>query len=841
MTKLPWPLASGSIAKHLMAGSSLDLDILDSWSPSHGWTPPNATASPKPAPADAADGLGAEVGNSSHTQGLESVESTADSLVSAVTSLATAVDSRLNPIGTADGAASLDFQRVETLVNTMTANAPGFRGTDLSAFAARTAAAPPQPAGGVAATAQMNAAVVTSELLAASASAAALVFERRVAADGDDVEQRTTSGGMSSNVNDLELGYDGTTSQTVGLRFTGIDIPQGAVITNAYIQFRTDEVQTGAASLLIQGEKADDANPFTATKFDVSARTKTDSSVAWAPDPWAKVGDAGLAQRTPDLTAIVQEIVSRSGWAALNDMAFLVTGTGTRTATSYEKLATGAPLLHIEYQMPQTSAPVAFNVPPDADATANQIAELATAGTAVGIIAAASDPDAGSTVTYSLNDQRFVIDAATGVITRSGIGVLDFETQASINLTVTATSSDGSVANQTFTLAVLDSPEPVAFNAQPDADAATNKVAQNAAAGTVVGITAAARDPDAGSSVTYSLNDPRFVIDAATGVITRSGTGTLNAQTEPSVTLNVTATSSDGSAATHVYTVGVSGSQRPTSLTLVDTILTSQWSPASPDPSDIVYISHLGTLLVSDSEVDEMPRLFSGKNLYQMSPNGTLVGTLTTVNFSDEPAGIAYNPVNRHLFFADDTGTKSVYELNPGQDGLYNTSDDVVTSFKTSAFGSQDPEGIAYDTNRGVLYLADSGTRSIYTIAPGANGRFDGIASTGGDDIVTSFSVRSLGSPSDQSVAYDPVNDLLYLITSRTTVAMLTPTGSLVGTLDISAANARKPAGLALAPSSADPNHSSLYIVDRGVDNDDNPNENDGRIYEFSVDNWLLA
>ena len=52
----------------------------------------------------------------------------------------------------------------------------------------------------------------------------------------------------------------------------------------------------------------------------------------------------------------------------------------------------------------------------------------------------------GTTVTYSLNDTRFAIDAATGVITRSATGTLDFETQPSINLTVTATSSDGSTA-----------------------------------------------------------------------------------------------------------------------------------------------------------------------------------------------------------------------------------------------------------------------------------------------------------------------------------------------------------------------------------------------------------
>jgi hypothetical protein len=286
--------------------------------------------------------------------------------------------------------------------------------------------------------------------------------------------------------------------------------------------------------------------------------------------------------------------------------------------------------------------------------------------------------------------------------------------------------------------------------------------------------------------------------------------------------------------------VSVFDNQLPTSLTLERTILTSQWSTPSPDPSDIVYVSHLGRLLVSDSEVDEMPALFTGKNLFQMNPGGALAGTLTTISFSDEPAGIAYNPANRHLFFADDTGPKSVYELDPGSDGLYNTSDDVVTSFSTSAFGSTDAEGIAYDSTRGVLYLADSGTRRIYTIAPGQDGKFNGIPSAGGDDVLTSFSVASLGSPSDQSIAYDPVHDLLYLITSSDTVAMVTPTGALLGTLDISAADARRPAGLALAPSGDDPGHTSLYIVDRGVDNDSNPNENDGKIYEFSFDNWLV-
>lgn len=768
------------------------------------------------------------------------------------------VDSSLQISGTAEAGASVDIYRDGTVIGTVTVTPSGLweyldtgygggstsyraRATDAAGNTAETADAVAYPPNEAPMPDSNESADGAEPTLMAASSTASIVIETRIAVAGDDIEQRK-SGGISSNVSDLELGYDGSTPHVVGLRFTSIDIPPGAIITNAYIQFTADEVSSGLASLLITGEDTDDAGAFTTVNFNVSSRDRTDASVSWDVNAWTMRGEADAAQRTPDLAAIIQEIVDRAGWAALNDIVLLITGTGTRTAKSFEGSAAGAPLLHVEYYIPTESAPVAFNSPADADSATNQLAELAPEGTKVGITATASDPDAGDTVTYRIDDKRFAIDATTGVITRSGVGIVDFETETSITLTVTATSSDRSTATQIYSLNVLDSAEPVAFNAPADADPSNNSVSQDAGAGTKIGITASAIDPDAGSTITYSVNDSRFAIDS-NGVITRSATGMLNAQSEPSITFTVTARSSDGSVANHGYDVNVTSGtsdQPPTSLTLVKTTLTSQWSPASPDPSGIAYISHLGRLLISDGEVDEMS-IFTGKNAFEMTLGGQLVGSFSTTSFSDEPAGVAYNPSNRHLFFTDDTGTRSVYELNPGSDGLYNTSDDVVSSFKTSAYGSKDPEGITYDTKRGVLYVSDGAGDTIYTINPGSNGRFDGVPSVGGDDVVTKFSAAPLGIDDPEGVEYDPVHDLLYIIASRSKVAMVTPTGELLGTLDISAANARKPAGLALAPSSGDPDRMSLYIVDRGVDNDSNPNENDGKVYEFLIDNWLLA
>ena len=162
-----------------------------------------------------------------------------------------------------------------------------------------------------------------------------ITFETRILSGADDVEQGT-SGSVILDSSDLEMAVDRTVVQTVGLRFTRIDIPQGAIITSAYIQFQTEEVQTGTASLQIRGEDSDDAAAFTSASFNVSSRLKTDASVNWTPDPWGTIGETGLAQQTPNLAGIVQEIVNRSGWTPLNDIVFTVTGSGTRTAEAYE-------------------------------------------------------------------------------------------------------------------------------------------------------------------------------------------------------------------------------------------------------------------------------------------------------------------------------------------------------------------------------------------------------------------------------------------------------------------------------------------------------------------------
>jgi hypothetical protein len=179
-------------------------------------------------------------------------------------------------------------------------------------------------------------------------AAGTVMLDIPVVASADDAEESAT-GSVSKTSSDLELVNDGS-DQTVGVRFASVPIPPGATISNAYVQFETDEVTTGAVSLLVQGQAADKPATFSSTAFNISSRPRTAASVAWAPPPWPTIQVHGPDQRTPDITSIVQEIVARPGWVSGNSMVVIVTGTGKRTAEAFD--GTFAPILHIVYTTP---------------------------------------------------------------------------------------------------------------------------------------------------------------------------------------------------------------------------------------------------------------------------------------------------------------------------------------------------------------------------------------------------------------------------------------------------------------------------------------------------------
>ncbi|MBN1626082.1 MAG: hypothetical protein JW944_06110 [Deltaproteobacteria bacterium] len=165
-----------------------------------------------------------------------------------------------------------------------------------------------------------------------------------------DIGRRTTTTGRWPNRITTTYTY------TTGLRFTGLDIPQGVNITNAYIKFRAyGGPYSNAASMTIKGlvDNTDD-NPdtFTAVNGDISGRSTTVASVSWPLDSsWS----SGNYYNSPDLSDIVQEFVNDTDWGGTTSektLAFKITwDSGSyRRAYSYDTSTNSAPTLYVEYE-----------------------------------------------------------------------------------------------------------------------------------------------------------------------------------------------------------------------------------------------------------------------------------------------------------------------------------------------------------------------------------------------------------------------------------------------------------------------------------------------------------
>ncbi len=140
--------------------------------------------------------------------------------------------------------------------------------------------------------------------------------------------------------------------------------------------------------------------------------------------------------------------------------------------------------------------------------------------TGVAYQAAATDPDAGTTLSYALSGTdaaRFTINAATGAV--SFVTAPNFEAPADAGANnvydLVVTASDGTLsASRSVAITVQNTNEAPVITSPSSAT-----VTENA---TGIAYQAAATDPDAGTTLSYALSGTdaaRFTINAATGAV----------------------------------------------------------------------------------------------------------------------------------------------------------------------------------------------------------------------------------------------------------------------------------------------------------------------------------
>jgi hypothetical protein len=246
----------------------------------------------------------------------------------------------------------------------------------------------------------------------------------------------------------------------------------------------------------------------------------------------------------------------------------------------------------------------------------------------------------------------------------------------------------------------------------------------------------------------------------------------------------------------------------------------------SGDPSGLAYIPGLDMLFIADSEHNESP-YFSTVNLFATRLDGTFVQSISMMNFTHEPTGLAYNPHNGLLYVSDDDQRKifivdpldptvSLGQINVGQYGIVDAEDPVI------------------DPVTGHIYMLSGVQRSLFEL------------SATGDLLSTKPLPSAILDP--EAFAYDAQHDVFYIAggATRGTIFQTDRDGTILQSFDLlnsyrHEVTGGKPKikGLEIAPSSDphDGNHMSLYAADYGIDQ-----VPDGRVFEIDLyHEWVVA
>lgn len=133
-----------------------------------------------------------------------------------------------------------------------------------------------------------------------------------------------------------------------GLRFNAVDVPSGAIITDAYLELYSPADQWIQLDLIFTGDLSANSQPFNISL--PGSRPRTFASVGYSADVYNTTGWVSFG----GLTGIVQEIVNQSGWTSGNSLALLIDGLGSDWArkfyVAYELNPLQAARLVIRYQ-----------------------------------------------------------------------------------------------------------------------------------------------------------------------------------------------------------------------------------------------------------------------------------------------------------------------------------------------------------------------------------------------------------------------------------------------------------------------------------------------------------
>lgn len=284
----------------------------------------------------------------------------------------------------------------------------------------------------------------------------------------------------------------------------------------------------------------------------------------------------------------------------------------------------------------------------------------------------------------------------------------------------------------------------------------------------------------------------------------------------------------DSGAPIAIGTASASKSIEDEGPSVVGDVFTAGWG--STDPSGIVFDPTTGTLLVTDSEVEEDP-FFRSANMFRVDLDGDLLESLT-LPYTVEATGLALDETTGRLFVSDDDEYK-IFCVDVSDPTT------VLWEFETTPLGALDPEDVAIDGSTGNLFICNGDQRTIVEVDQTGTQVFS--------SIVLPEEIRD-----PEAIAYDAEEDLFYVGGGFSAdIWMVDRSGAIVDMITV-LRDARAPEtnhrvnvkDLAFAPASDGSGETSLYVADYGWSHVD-----DGRMIELDLGDgetapqasWLLS
>lgn len=154
-----------------------------------------------------------------------------------------------------------------------------------------------------------------------------------------------------TNLEEIRVGNQLSLALRAGIRFQGVAIPQGSTILSAALRLTVYGAATGTVcNVKIRAEDSDSAAAFS-DLTDFTSRAETSAGVNWS-----NLGAYGLGDlvSTPNISAVIQEVVDRAGWVSGNDLVLFLDDNGSdidayRRFTTFESKAYAVPVLEITF------------------------------------------------------------------------------------------------------------------------------------------------------------------------------------------------------------------------------------------------------------------------------------------------------------------------------------------------------------------------------------------------------------------------------------------------------------------------------------------------------------